>query len=120
MKIFKNQNAKRALLFFALLLAVASFSFASDDFGLNSKVASLVILLNNPWVKGIAFVALVIECIAMITAGRQEPGMFKKFVPWIAGTIVFMAAPTITAKFLDLSSASEKDALTKLGLPEPK
>ena len=115
MKIFNSTAGKRIFLVLLLLCATASFLFAQDDFGLNSKVMTLVNLVNQPWVKGIAFIALVIECIAMITAGRQEPGMFKKFIPWIIGTIVFMAAPSITKTFLqdmDPDSAARTLELT--------
>jgi type IV secretory pathway VirB2 component (pilin) len=80
---------------------------------MNSKVEIIVKFITSPWVKGIAFVALVIECIAMIFAGRQEPGMFKKFIPWIAGTIVFMAAGTITTAFLKLNTQETVDTLFK-------
>jgi hypothetical protein len=34
-------------------------------------------MLSSPWVKGIACIALIAECIGLITAGRQEPGMFR-------------------------------------------
>jgi len=68
-------------------------------------------MLSSPWVKGIACIALIAECIALITAGRQEPGMFKKFIPWIAGTILFMAAGTITSKFVDIETSTFNEAL---------
>jgi len=117
MKIFNGRIGKRAFLVLLLLFVVAAFSFAAEDpFGLDKKVSILVELVSSPWVKGIAFIALVVECIAMITAGRQEPGMFKKFVPWIIGTIVFMAAGTITKTFLsdmDASATSKELELTK-------
>lgn len=117
MKTFKKIDVnKRAILFLVLLFAAAALSFAADEFGLEPRVGMIVKFLTSPWVSGIAFVALVIECIAMITAGRQEPGMFKKFLPWIIGTLVFMAAPTITTAFLDLSTSNQSAALEKLKL----
>lgn len=84
----------------------AQDSGSNDTFGLNSKVKILVDLISSPWVKGIACIALIVECIGLITAGRQEPGMFKKFIPWIAGTIIFMAAGTITNKFLNVNNST--------------
>lgn len=93
------------MMFFAVVCISATFA-ETDTFGLNSKVKILIDLISSPWVKGIAFIALVIECIGLITAGRQEPGMFKKFIPWIAGTIIFMAAGTITNKFLNLDNST--------------
>jgi type IV secretory pathway VirB2 component (pilin) len=91
---------KRVLIFSICLFAVSTSAFAADDFGLSSKMQTLLDVVSSPWVKAVAAIALIAECIGLITAGRQEPGMFKKFVPWIAGTILFMAASTITSTFL--------------------
>lgn len=95
------------MMFFAVACISATFAETNTDtFGLNSKVKILVDLISSPWVKGIACIALIVECIGLITAGRQEPGMFKKFIPWIAGTIIFMAAGTITNKFLNVDNTT--------------
>jgi hypothetical protein len=37
--------------------------------------------------------------------------MFKKFIPWIAGTILFMAAGTITSKFVNIETTTFNEAL---------
>lgn len=102
---------KRFLMFLMVGAICISSTFAEDTFGLNSKVQILVDLISSPWVKGIACIALVVECIGLVTAGRQEPGMFKKFIPWIAGTIIFMAAGTITNKFLSVNSTTFTDVM---------
>jgi type IV secretory pathway VirB2 component (pilin) len=95
----------------ALLLVICVFSVAADDFGLDEKIGMVLQLLSSPWVKGVACIALIAECIGLITAGRQEPGMFKKFIPWIAGTILFMAAGTITSKFISVETDTFNSAL---------
>jgi type IV secretory pathway VirB2 component (pilin) len=109
----KNSNiGKRAILVVALLaLCVFQAAAQDDSFGLDSKVAMVLQMLSSPWVKGIACIALIAECIGLITAGRQEPGMFKKFIPWIAGTILFMAAGTITSKFVNIETSTFNEAL---------
>jgi type IV secretory pathway VirB2 component (pilin) len=103
---------KRIVILF-LLFAVCTFSVAAqtDDFGLDEKIGMVLQMLSSPWVKGIACIALIVECIGLITAGRQEPGMFKKFIPWIAGTILFMAAGTITSKFINVETDTFNEAL---------
>ena len=83
------------------MIGVFAQSTSDDAFGLGAKVNILLQFLSSPWVKGVACIALIAETIGLITAGRQEPGMFKKFIPWIAGTIIFMAAGTITTKFME-------------------
>ena len=116
MRNFRLGFSKKTVMVLFLCFICISATFADDAFGLNSKVRILVDLISSPWVKGIACIALVVECIGLITAGRQEPGMFKKFIPWIAGTILFMAAGTITNKFLDSTNSSVNSAA--LGLDE--
>jgi type IV secretory pathway VirB2 component (pilin) len=109
-----SQEVKKTVMLIALLLmtAVCVFAADGDDFGLNVHVNTILKLLNSPWVKGIACIALIIECIGLVTMGRQEPGMWKKFVPWIAGTVLFMAAGKITNTFMNL----ENTTTTELGL----
>jgi type IV secretory pathway VirB2 component (pilin) len=87
----KKKGIGKRVVLVVILLALCTFQAAAQDnsFGLDDKVGMIVQMLSSPWVKGIA-------CIGLITAGRQEPGKFKKFIPWIAGTILFMAAGTIT------------------------
>lgn len=105
-KIKNLFHNKKFVMMMMFAFVCISATFADDTFGLDSKVQILVNLISSPWVKGIACIALIIECIGLITAGRQEPGMFKKFVPWIAGTIIFMAAGTITNKFLSIDNTT--------------
>lgn len=107
MEKIKNlvHNKKFVMIMFFTFVCISA-TFADDTFGLDSKVKILVDLISSPWVKGIACIALIVECIGLITAGRQEPGMFKKFIPWIAGTIIFMAAGTITNKFLNVDNTT--------------
>lgn len=105
-KIKSLVHNKKFVMFMFLAFVCVSSTFADDAFGLNDKVKILVDLITSPWVKGLACIALIIECVGLITAGRQEPGMFKKFIPWIAGTIIFMAAGTITNKFLNVNNTT--------------
>jgi type IV secretory pathway VirB2 component (pilin) len=90
----------------AQALADTQGAGASINTALNSKVQIILDILSSPWVKGVACIALVAECIGMITAGRQEPGMFKKFIPWVVGTLLFLAAGTITTAFMSGLGAS--------------
>jgi type IV secretory pathway VirB2 component (pilin) len=101
----------KRIVFLLILLIVCTFTVSADDFGLNEKIGEVLKMLSSPWVKGIACIALIAECIGLITAGRQEPGMFKKFIPWIAGTILFMAAGTITSKFITIEEDTFNSAL---------
>jgi type IV secretory pathway VirB2 component (pilin) len=92
-------------------ISIISVYAQDNSFGLDTKIGMVLQMLSSPWVKGIACIALIAECIGLITAGRQEPGMFKKFIPWIAGTILFMAAGTITSKFIDIETNTFNEQL---------
>ncbi|MDR1173976.1 MAG: TrbC/VirB2 family protein [Treponema sp.] len=109
----KNSVIGKRVVLVLILFALCTFQAAAqeDSFGLDEKVGMVLQLLSSPWVKGIACIALIAECIGLITAGRQEPGMFKKFIPWIAGTILFMAAGTITSKFVNIETTTFNEAL---------
>jgi type IV secretory pathway VirB2 component (pilin) len=72
------------------------------------RVSIILEFLSSPWVRGVCVIALIAECIGMITAGRQEPGMFKKFIPWIVGTVLFMSASAITEQFINPGDADLK------------
>jgi type IV secretory pathway VirB2 component (pilin) len=106
-----SPSGKRALMLAARLFIFSALVFADDAFGIEDRMKVLLEVVSSPWVRGIAVIALIVECIALITAGRQEPGMFKKFVPWIAGTIIFMAASSITKTFLDPENADISNVL---------
>lgn len=102
----------KRIIILAILFVVFTFTVSAEDtFGLDEKVGMVLQMLSSPWVKGIACIALIAECIGLITAGRQEPGMFKKFIPWIAGTILFMAAGTITSKFITIEDNTFNSAI---------
>lgn len=97
-----NDHKKIVSVLFMVAVVACCACFAEEaQETLGKKVGILLQVIASPWVRGVACIALIAEAIGMITAGRQEPGMFKKFIPWIAGTIIFMAAGTITSKFID-------------------
>jgi type IV secretory pathway VirB2 component (pilin) len=99
----------KRLLFFLLILTVCTaFVSAQDDaIGLQKHVNTILDIFTSNAVRGVACIFLIILCIGLITTGRQEPEMFKKFIPWIAGTVLFMAAGKITEKFLDKDNLSD-------------
>jgi type IV secretory pathway VirB2 component (pilin) len=108
---FQSAEGRRmaAMALLGLIACVQAFADGAETINsdLNGKVQIILDILSSPWVKGVACIALVAECIGMITAGRQEPGMFKKFIPWVAGTLLFLAAGTITSAFMgDLTTGS--------------
>lgn len=97
---------------FALLFGFIALTgaFADDDFGVASAMQTIVDFLMSPWVKGIIFIALAVECILLVTEGRADGQAFKKFIPVIAGTILLLAAPKIVSKFTSTLSNSKTSA----------
>lgn len=92
---------------FALLLVMMSFMtcmFAGEqeyDFGMNGVMTVIVKFLTSNWIIGIVIALLAFEIILFITAGRSDNQAWKKFVPIILGTGLFLAAPKITNYFIN-------------------
>ena len=84
-------------IFFVMLLLVfcLSFTFADAASDINTTVYSIANFFGKGWVKGLACIALIAEAIGLIVGGGQNPQVFKKFLPLIAGTIIFMCAGKI-------------------------
>lgn len=97
-----NRDGKKALLrkvivLVAFLVVATTPIFAADAAAneVNGIVGNLVSFFESGWVKGLACIALIAEAIALIFAGGQNPQIFKKFLPLIAGTVIFMCAGKI-------------------------
>ena len=88
---------KKNYLFLILFVAATASIFAQSTATaeMNNIVGNLVSFFENGWVKGIACIALIAEAIGLIFAGGQNPQIFKKFLPLIAGTVIFMCAGKI-------------------------
>lgn len=92
----KKALVRKLVVLVAFLVVATSPIFAQDASGeVNNIVGNLVSFFESGWVKGLACIALIAEAIALIFAGGQNPQIFKKFLPLIAGTVIFMCAGKI-------------------------
>ena len=102
---------KTAVMFFltAIVAAASTFAVGTDTATeMNKRVGTVINIFNNNWVKGIAALALIGECLGLLFAGGQNPQIFKKMLPVIAGTVLFMCAGKITTLlFGDFGQGSE-------------
>jgi len=89
----KKLNKKLVLVLCFLFIATAAM-FAETD-NVTPVIDNILGFFNSNWVKGLACIALIVEAIALLFAGGQNPQVFKKFLPVIAGTIIFMCAGKI-------------------------
>ena len=84
-----------------LMVALSSFTFAQNantsaaSSGMTTSVNNIVDFFSSGWVKGIACIMLIGECLGLLVAGGQNPQIFKKFLPFIIGTVLFMCAGKI-------------------------
>lgn len=105
----KNKKVlnKKLCMFLVLFVAATASMFADDAVAneVNDIVGNLVNFFSNGWVRGLACIALIAEAIGLIFAGGQNPQVFKKFLPLIAGTIIFMCA----GKIITLVFGSDPD-----------
>ena len=109
-KGFNNASkAGKAALFFLIFLTLSgslAFGYKGDGTGDNAlalldssglpKILNTVIkFFSSGYMKAIVSIALGGLGIGMIM-NRGEPGMIKKFIPWIAGCVILLSLTTIT------------------------
>lgn len=106
---------KKLFMIAVMFLLVTALTFADDtnDLGVGAVVNNIVNFFGSGWVKGIACIALIAEAIGLIFAGGQNPQVFKKFLPLIAGTIIFMCAGKICSLIFSANTQSFSSDLTK-------
>jgi len=99
--------------FFAVVMC--SFTFAgSASEEMSKSINNIVDFFSSGWVKGIACIMLIGECLGLLFAGGQNPQIFKKFLPFIIGTALFMCAgKIITLVFGGFSETTFSQDLTK-------
>ena len=120
-------NHKKMVLTALFAVVMCSFSFAADSSNaaseMNSSINNIVDFFSSGWVKGIACIMLIGECLGLLFAGGQNPQIFKKFLPFIIGTVLFMCAgKIITLVFKNFGSTTFSEDLGKTSylLPEQK
>ena len=95
---------KKALCMLVLALAAVSFVFADMDPKYNTAVGDITGLsgvlnqilgfFRSGYMKAIVSIALGGLAVGMIM-NRGEPGMVKKFIPWIAGCTLLLSLSAI-------------------------
>jgi hypothetical protein len=91
---------KPLLILFLLCLKLSVFAQAQDGISeLDDWGEKIVGLIQSGWIEAICALAFAIEAGACIFVGRQEPGLIKKFIPWMVGTVGLLAAPSVTSFF---------------------
>ena len=98
-------NKKSALLFVLCLSAaqINIFAFLPDyqqgavaaPTGLEMVLNTILRFFSSGYMKAIASIALGGLGVGLIM-NRGEPGIIKKFIPWIAGCVILLSLSTIT------------------------
>lgn len=100
--MYKKCKIKKLFVFLFLMVVACSFTFAGAAESMNNSVNNIVDFFSQGWVKGIACIMFIGECLGLLFAGGQNPQIFKKFLPFIVGTVLFMCAgKVITLIFKD-------------------
>ena len=105
-KRFNLGKHKRVIMFFLFVMLCVTSLFAADGniAKLDDWAKIIVGLFTKTWLKAVCVIALIAICIGMVTVGRQEPGMFKKFIPWLVGVVVMLSAAAIVNFFFQDTS----------------
>ncbi len=86
------------LLFFCL--SVSIFAQANEGISeLDDWGVKILGLIKSGWIQAICALAFAIEAGACIFVGRQEPGLVKKFIPWMVGTVGLLSASSVASFF---------------------
>lgn len=116
---FLSRHKKMAFVAFFAVVA-CSFTFAGAAEDMNTSINRIVDFFSSGWVKGIACIMLIGECLGLLFAGGQNPQIFKKFLPFIIGTILFMCAgKIITLIFGGFGDSQFSEDLSKTSLVLP-
>ncbi|MDR0495173.1 MAG: TrbC/VirB2 family protein [Treponema sp.] len=96
--------SRRTAIFMLFLLASAAFCFAdmtpnynqavNDIGGLSEILNQILGFFRSNYMKAIVSIALGALAVGMIM-NRGEPGMVKKFIPWIAGCTLLLSLSAI-------------------------
>lgn len=114
-RFFEGETGMR-LAMAAFAAAPPSPDAASDiNTAIGGKVNIILNVLGSSWVRGIACIALVAECIAMLTAGRQEPACSRSSSRRLRG-LCFSSPPAPSPTFLWIPAVRS----TRLNPPPPR
>lgn len=104
----KHNFYRKVFVFLILSLILVNQVFAQQGPGeiasLDKWARVIVGMFTSTWLKAVCIIALIAIALGMVTVGRQEPGMFKKFVPWLVGVIILLSATQIVNFFFADSS----------------
>lgn len=114
---FLSKHKKVVLIAFFTIVA-CSFTFAGNETAtaMETTIGNIVNFFSSGWVKGIACIALIGECLGLLFAGGQNPQVFKKFLPLIIGTVLFMCAGKIITLIFGSSTINFSDDLKKTAM----
>lgn len=113
--ILKTMRKHKKVSVSILMVLLVGSVFAAnnvDTSTMDSTINNIVDFFNGAWVKGICCVALIGECLGLIFAGGQNPQIFKKFLPLIAGTVLFMCAGKIVTIIFGTNKSNFSTDLT--------
>lgn len=102
-----------ALVLMSCVLVSATFAEVNTE-TMDSKINNVVDFFNGGWVKGICCILLIGECLGLLFAGGQNPQIFKKFLPFIIGTVLFMCAGKIVTIIWGTSDSTFSADLTSM------
>ena len=109
-KRFNLGKHKRVIMFFLFVMLCVTSLFAADGniAKLDDWAKIILGLFTSTWLKAVCVIALIAICLTMVTVGRQEPGMFKKFIPWLVGVVIMLSAANIVSFFFqDISGLTD-------------
>lgn len=102
-------NSKKAVLVF-LFIVMGQAVFAAEGLeSLNVALSTMLGFFSSGYMKAILTLSLAGLGVGLIN-NRGEPGVMKKFIPWIAACVILLSASGITGIIFTEDSGIEIEA----------
>lgn len=101
---FKRTENGKKIIAFCIVFFVSIVCVYADtgSIGKLDNYARLILgFFTSFWMKAVCAIAFILICLRAITVGRDEPGLIKKYVPWMIGVLLLLSAGEIVNFFFN-------------------
>lgn len=99
----KALNQRKLIMFSVLVFSCVACVWAQSEMGQIARLDEwgkiILGLFTSTWLKAVCVISLIGLCLGLVTIGRNEPGLAKKFIPWLIGVVGILSAASIVNFF---------------------
>lgn len=117
----RTVNGKKIIVFcIVFFVSIVCVYADTGSIGKLDNYARLILgFFTSFWMKAVCAIAFIIICLRAITVGRDEPGLIKKYIPWMIGVLLLLSAGEIVNFFFNGNEniADQLGLLVEMHLP---